>query len=214
MHRREVAGRLPEDAPPPVPPEVSQRDLHGDDQGVGPLFHRRFSTRIRQGELSPEELFARVSGDLNGVAPTSFARFVKVQGDEGTMRVGDEFVVRIPGPWDGPVRVVDVSATSFRLATLVGHLEAGQIEFRAGSATADGQLSQAEATEAPLTFEIEAWARSGDRLSRVLYERARMAKEVQLHMWTSVLERVVRLSGGRMTGGVVIDTRRVDDGGP
>jgi hypothetical protein len=37
-----------------------------------------------------------------------------------------------------------------------------------------------------------------------------MAKEIQLHMWTSLLERVVRLAGGRMTGGIDIDTRRVD----
>jgi hypothetical protein len=28
-------------------------------------------------------------------------------------------------------------------------------------------------------------------------------------MWTSVLERVAKLSGGRMTGGIEIRTRRV-----
>ena len=39
-----------------------------------------------------------------------------------------------------------------------------------------------------------------------------MAKEVQLHMWISFLEGVVELSGGRMTGGITIDTRRVEDG--
>ena len=52
------------------------------------------------------------------------------------MEVGDEYVVRMPGPWDGPVRVVEVTPTSFRLATLDGHLEAGQIEFRARRGTA------------------------------------------------------------------------------
>ena len=36
----------------------------------------------------------------------------------------------MPGPWDGPVRVIDVGDRSFRLATLAAHLEAGQIEFR------------------------------------------------------------------------------------
>lgn len=40
---------------------------------------------------------------------------------------GDEFVVRMPGPWDGPVRVVRRDESSFRLATLDGHLEAGEI---------------------------------------------------------------------------------------
>ncbi len=38
----------------------------------------------------------------------------------------------MPGPWDGPVLVVDQTPTSFRFATLKGHLEAGQIEFRTG----------------------------------------------------------------------------------
>jgi hypothetical protein len=133
------------------------------------------------------------------VVPTEFASFVKVRGDEGRMAVSDEFVVRMPGPWDGPVRVLDVTPTSFRLVTLAGHLEAGQIEFTASR----------EAEE--LVFGVESWARSGDRLSDLLYDRIRMAKEIQLHMWTSLLERVVRLAGGRMTGGVEIFTRRAAD---
>jgi hypothetical protein len=73
-------------------------------------------------------------GKLPIVAPTEFARFTKVYGEKGGMEPRDEYVVRMPGPWDGPVRVVSVTPTSFRLATLDGHLEAGQIEFRAGPA--------------------------------------------------------------------------------
>jgi hypothetical protein len=37
-----------------------------------------------------------------------------------------------------------------------------------------------------------------------------MSKEVQLHMWTSMLERIVKLSSGRRTGGIEIHTRKVD----
>jgi hypothetical protein len=37
-----------------------------------------------------------------------------------------------------------------------------------------------------------------------------MAKEVQLHMWTSVCERVARRAGGRLDGGVSIETRRAE----
>ena len=85
--------------------------------------------------------------------------FRKTRGGEGPLAVGDEFVVRMPGPWDGPVTVVDRTPTSFRFATLKGHLEAGQIEFRT---SADGDA---------VRFEIESWARSGDRLSGLLYDR-------------------------------------------
>jgi Domain of unknown function (DUF1990) len=60
--------------------------------------------------------------------------------------------------------VVHQDATSFQLATLDGHLEARQIEFRAA---ADGDA---------LRFEIESRARAGDWLSHVLYNRLRLAQ--------------------------------------
>jgi hypothetical protein len=203
MHRVEVEGSSVEDAPPPLPLGVSNAEVQLPEDGAGPLFHRRYRARIRDSKYSPEELMALVSGTPDRVAPTELASFQKVLGDEGHMALGDEFVVRMPGPWDGPVRVVDVQPTSFRLATLAGHLEAGQIEF---TASREGER---------LVFHIESWARSGDRLSDLLYDRVRMAKEIQLHMWTSLLERVVRLAGGRMTGGIEIRTHRVepDDAG-
>jgi uncharacterized protein (UPF0548 family) len=199
LHRREVEGSLPDDGGPALPPDVDADGLQPADDGVGILFHRRYQVRIAGARISPEELIATVSADPNDVAPTEFARFTKVVGDEGRLTPGDRFVVRMPGPWDGPVRVVERTPTSFRLATLQGHLEAGQIEFRAAT---DGDH---------LVFSIESWARSGDRLSKLLYGQLRMAKEVQLHMWTSVLEHAVSLSGGRMTGGVDIETRRVGE---
>jgi hypothetical protein len=198
MHRREEPGTTGEDAPPPLPDRVSREELQPPDDGVGPLFHRTYRTRIRNASFSAEQLLAAIRIDPNKVAPTEFARFFKVHGADEEMRVGDEYVVRMPGPWDGPVRVVEVTPRSFRLATLAGHLEAGQIEF---SATDGAQLA----------VSVESWARSADRLSDLLYQRLRMAKEIQLHMWTSFLERATKLAGGRMSGGIEIVTRRLDD---
>lgn len=60
-----------------------------------------------------------------------------------------------------------------------------------------------------LRFAVESWARGGDRLSALVHDRLRMAKEVQLYMWTSVVERVRRLAGGRLLDGVHVQTRRV-----
>jgi Domain of unknown function (DUF1990) len=197
FHRSEVEGSLPDDAPPPLRPG---RELQPPEAGAGPLFHRLYLARIRESSLSPEGVIAKMTSDLDRVAPTEFASFSKVLGREGMMAVGDEYVVRMPGPWDGPVRVVERTPASFRFATLYGHLEAGQIEF---SAREDGPM---------LEFRIESWARAGDRLSNLLYDHLRMSKEIQLHMWTSVLERVAKLAGGRLTGGIEIRTRRVDAG--
>ena len=198
MHRRELDGSTPEDMPGPIPPGVDTTEIQAPDDGSGPLFHRTYMALFRDADMSPEDLMAHVSADPNRVAPRALARFRKTGGDEGSMRVGDEFLVHMPGPWDGPVRTIEVTPSSFRFATLEGHLEAGQIEWRASER--DGYLC----------FEIDSRARAGDRLSALLHDRLLMAKEVQLHMWTSVIERVAKAAGGRLTGGIDIETRRVD----
>ena len=130
LHRRELPGSMEDDGPPDLPPGVPRHDAQPADDGVGPLFHRRYRVRIAEPKLSAEELMARITADPNVVAPTEFARFTKVHGDRRQMAVGDEYVVRMPGPWDGPVRVASVTPTCFHLFTLDRHLEAGQIEFR------------------------------------------------------------------------------------
>jgi uncharacterized protein (UPF0548 family) len=198
LHRWELTGSWPEDAPPDLPAGADSGDLQLLEDGAGPLVHRIYRTRIVGAAISPEELMRRLSADPDSAAPSEFATFQKLEGEEGELRVGDEYVVRMPGPWDGPVRVVAVDATSFRLATLPGHLEAGQIEFRVA------------ADYRSISFEIESWARSGDRLSDLVYTHLRISKEVQLHMWSSVLRGVVALAGGKMEGGIVVTTRRVE----
>jgi hypothetical protein len=199
LYRSEEEGAWPDDAPPPLPDGVSHEEVQRVGDGAGPLFHRRYAAVIREPELTPEELVARVAADPDQAAPSEFATFKKVLGEEGDMRLGDEYLVRMPGPWDGPVRVVERTPSCFRFATLAGHLEAGQITF---SARNGGDR---------LEFRIESWARSGDWLSDLLYDRLRMSKEIQFHMWTSFLERVIELSGGERDGGLRIHTRRVED---
>ena len=200
MRRKEAPGSLLA-APPELlslPVGIDQEEVQGHRDGSGPMFHRCYRTRIRNSAMSAEQLMAKVQADPNRASPTKFARFQRTNGAKGRLSVGDEFVVRMPGPWDGPVRVIDVRRDSFRLATLAGHLEAGQIEFRA------------RPERDQIVFEIESWARSATRLVNLLYHRLRMAKEVQAHMWISFLERVVDLSGGRMTGGVELETERIE----
>jgi uncharacterized protein (UPF0548 family) len=196
VHRWELTGSDREDRPPELPSAVSLEDLQDISDGVGPLVHRMYRVRVLGSSMTPTTLMERIKENLDRIAPSEFATFQKL--DEGPMGVGDEYIVRMPGPWDGPVRVIATGPTWFRLATLDGHLEAGQIEFRARS------------DHRSLRFEIESWARSGDRLSDLLYSHLRLSKEVQLHMWTSVLERVVKLAGGHSDAGLTITTRRLE----
>ena len=198
VYRRDEQGG-PDDLPPPLPEGVGRDGVQGLADGVGPLLHRRYAVRTTEPREGPEQLVAQLATNPNAAAPEDAAVFVKSRGDSDRMEVGDEYVVRMPGPWDGPVRVVHRTPTSFRFVTLKGHLEAGEIEFRARCE--DGEL----------VFEIESWARSGDRVSNLLYNKLLLAKEIQLNLWTETCLGVAGNSGGRLRGGVRVHTRRVDD---
>ncbi|MHA6794565.1 DUF1990 family protein [Pseudonocardia bannensis] len=196
IHRVDEEGGA-EDLPPDLPAAHTDERVQRIGEGHGPLLHRRYQVCIADPRCDAEKLMRQIASDPNRWSPSEFAVFKQTRGGPGPMAEGDEFLIRLPGPWDGPVRVVAVDDTGFRFATLGGHLEAGQIEFRLRP---DGDT---------LRFEIESWARPGDRLSHLLYNRLRLAKEVQFNMWMHVLLRVARLSGGRPRGGVTVHTRRV-----
>ena len=194
LHRSEETGTRA-DLPSPAYTSGGFADgIQPLDGGVGPMLHRSYGVRIAGTSMTPAALIDLVSARLNQASP-EMAVFRKTRGAQGTLRKGDEFVIRMPGPWDGPVRVVRRDETCFRLATLDGHLEAGEIEFRAEP---DGDA---------LHFEIESWARAGDRLSALLYNKLRLAKEIQLNMWSHFCVRAAELAGGRPQGGVTIRTR-------
>ena len=189
-----------DDLPDPVPVEYQDDQLLRVEDGVGPMLHRRYRVLADGGAACARELIAAFGGEPNRGAPADVAVFLKTRGHPDALRLGDEFVVRMPGPWDGPVRVVKATPTSIRLATLRGHLEAGQIEFRARDLD-DGAVE----------IEIESWARAADRLSHVLYNRLRLAKEIQLNLWLETCLRLAAFGGGHPRDGVHVDTRRVED---
>lgn len=197
LHRSVETGDA-SDLPPPLPDQLVDDRSQPMECGVGPLFHRLFAVEIEDPSLTAGELTAKVAADLNRAVPSEVTAVERMSGTPGRLTIGDEIVVRMPGPWDGPVRSVHRTDTSFRLATLAGHLEAGQIEFRVRPAGSR------------LRFEIEAWARPSSRAIDLLYTRLRLAKEIQLNMWVRFCLTTADLAGGRARGGVTIRTRVVD----
>lgn len=187
----------PADTGPLVPRRYDDDLVQHPEDGAGPLYHRQYRVRIADTAVTPDRLIGGLAADLNRASLVEVAVFQKLRGAASEMSAGDEYVVRMPGPWDGPVRVVDRTPASFRFVTLRGHLEAGQVEFRARRSGA-GQL----------VFEIESWARSGDRFANLLYDRLWVAREMQLHLWLQVCRRVARMSGGRRVGGIEVQTGR------
>jgi hypothetical protein len=167
--------------------------------GSGAAFRRRYRVQVADPLLSAAELMAIVRNDPNVACPLEIARFERDDGGGGPIDVGEEMRVRLPGPWNGPVRVVDATELSFRLATLRGHMEAGEIEFRARD------------EDDALVFEIESWARSSDPVFDLLYDRLGIGRELQLDMWAFFLERVAQVSGGVPKDGIDIHTLRCVD---
>lgn len=183
-----------------------ERDLPGDadglqraSEGVGALFHRSFTISMTDEQLDAEQLIDHVLEDPNRVAPSRMARFETFDGRFArNLEVGDELVVRLPGPWDGPVRLIQRTPTSFRFATMEGHMEAGEIEFSVGYDD-----------RGFLLFRIDSWARSGDRLFHLLYERFALGREMQLHMWSQFCQKAASASGGVRMSNVTVITRRL-----
>ena len=177
--------------------------------GCGPVYRRVYRVEVDDPRIGAEELISRLVADPNRVSPTEVVTFRRVgrrRGRSAQRRtadrpIGTEFQVDMPGPWDALVRLVDRTPTSFRLATLRGHMEAGEIEFRAS-----------DASGGRLVFEIESVARSADRIMHLLYDRLKITREMQMHMWVAVCLRVVELAGGRARDRVHVTTYRHVEG--
>ena len=144
------------------------------NDGYGPLYHRIYSVPVLGSLGSALQVMQQVQTRLNEFSPQALARFEKVKGSANQLLVGDEFQIHITGPWNGPVRVSEVSERQFRLVTLQGHLEAGQIRF---------SILQAK-TDDGIYFEIESLARSRDAIVDFVYDKLQIAKLAQTEMWT------------------------------
>ena len=195
----EDAGPLPDfDRELPGDPATVQRVR----DGLGALYHRHFWIDFTDAAMEPDELISALAADLNTAAPGGVSSFDTDDDERSrTLQVGTELVVRLLGPWDGPVRVIDRTSSSFRFVTLDGHMEAGEIEFRAGT-TDRGHIR----------FEIETWARSGDNWFRVLNDALPLAREAQAFMWAHFCSRMPKLAQGVVMSNVAVNTERHETG--
>ncbi|MEJ2863402.1 DUF1990 family protein [Actinomycetospora flava] len=186
------------DLPAPWPLALVDERTKTIAHGHGPLFHRTFTVRAADTRRGAADVIGVLSRDLDRGAPPHVVTFARERGEPGRMLVGDEYRVYMPAPWDGPVRVLVRTETSFRLGTLDGHLEAGEIEFRA-----------VDAGEGVVDFTIEVWSRAGDRAAELLYGRLGVGREVQAGLWVQFCLGAVALLEGRREGHVREITRRV-----
>ena len=174
--------------------------------GSGPWLERRYFIDVARPRLGPAALMAAVQADVAAFAPEGLADFHKRNGPAEGLRAGDEFKISILGPWNGSVRVTEVSATHFEFITLEGHPEAGRIRFEAHS------LDEAPGV---LRFEIRSRARSRDGLVAFAYGTLGVGKRVQEATWVEFCQRVAAASGGHALADVTVETlTRTETAGP
>jgi uncharacterized protein (UPF0548 family) len=169
--------------------------------GVGPITYRRYTVEIIDLKQSAVELMTDIQCNIDHYAPELLAYFEKTEDRDPTknLRVGEEYFIDIAGPFNGPVRVVDVDKTHFVFITLEGHLEAGEICFR---------LYEKPGQQDMVVFEIFSYARAGHKMSHLSYNVLGVAKQAQTAMWVSFCERVLEASGGTSETGVRVLTEK------
>ncbi|WP_400192221.1 DUF1990 family protein [Hymenobacter sp. B81] len=171
------------------------------DTGAGPLFERRYYIDVEGAQKLPAELMHHIQCNVEQFSPDLLANFEKKQGEPHRLQTGDEFHIKILGPWNGSVRVTEVADQHFELLTLDGHPEAGRIRFA---------VRQLPGEEKLLRFEIHSWARSRDGLVAFAYSTIGVGKQVQEQTWVTFCQRVAEASGGRARGPVQVETVEQD----
>lgn len=189
--------------PQAIPPDAldGETPVQLLTKGAGPLYVRSYQADIAHPTVDRETLMQRIIEDINTYSPEELAHFEKTKGDEAKMEVGDEFFITITGPWNGPVRVIDVTPTSFTFVTLEGHLEAGEIRF--------SLLEHPERDDA-IRFRIQSWARSSNLLTDLFYRTIGVSRFAQTTMWSYFVQQVIKASGGEMLDEIAVMTHKVD----
>ncbi|WP_420452327.1 DUF1990 family protein [Ilumatobacter sp.] len=189
------------------PPEHQHHErLQPRSRGVGPIVMRTYSVEIADPVVEPDRLMHEFRIDPNHFVSNLAAAFVRDDRPVRNMRAGDEVVVELPGPWNGPCTVEVVEDTRVLMSTLAGHMEAGHIAFEVTDADEVGTY----------TFRVRSWARAGDAGFASLHLVVPIGKELQTAMWCAMCERAVRISGGRRVGPIRASTETLagsDTGG-
>ncbi|MBC7466221.1 MAG: DUF1990 family protein [Bdellovibrio sp.] len=158
-----------------------KQDTQKVDQGYGNLFHRIYSVRLPICAKAASASMDQLQQNPDQFSPQILAHFEKTKGSKTSLHVGDEFIVHIPGPWNGPVRVTEVGPNRFKLATLEGHLEAGEITFEMKNMGPNENL-----------FQIESKAKSRDAFVDLVYDKIPIVRLAQTEMWKGFCEQFAK----------------------
>ncbi len=184
----------------PTPLDAGLRKLIGvvreqlPEEGVGPLVHKRYWADI-------EGSFFR-AGALRDVFRRNFAQAMPFEttqenGPLTNLKKNQTFTVMLPLRGALPMRVEDITPDRIVCATLEGHPLAGLLTF--------DFLERGK----QVRFEVGVRARGADAVDAILL--AALGELLQDVNWMAVVERAVKLAGGRAPAGPQMLVTTLDD---
>ncbi|HVV17296.1 MAG TPA: hypothetical protein VHH90_08845 [Polyangia bacterium] len=169
--------------------------LQPASRGVGPLLQREYWAVIAGCRVRPSALLDALSERFWAFAPSDVVSFTRADGTTSPLERGDILEVLIRGAGTSRVCVVERSAQTLTLATMLGHPEAGRITFGAY-----------RNPYGDVIFHVRSRARSS---SRSRYAGFLMIGEaMQTATWVDFVIAVARTFGDGVVGYVNAETTR------
>ena len=149
------------------------------------LVHRRLWVECERPQLAATRVLDIIAADPNVVVPTEVLQFHKTAGNRGRLAVGDRYLIRMAGPWDGPMSVAARDEHHIRLQSSLGNPQQGRIDF----------LVQDE--DGRLRIEIASRYRPASRAFRALTRSLPLIERMEIHTAAHILEMAAQLAGAR-----------------
>jgi NADH dehydrogenase len=156
-------------------------------EGVGALRRKRFWADIEGSRLGPEALFRHFVSHFAECTPWH----MDLDAEPGTPRVpelGATLTIALPLRGNVQIRIVELEARRMTVCTVAGHPLAGAVRF----------LSEARGPH--VRFEVQVYDRAANVADWLVMNP--IGARLQNATWRETVERVVKESGGRATGGV------------
>ena len=202
--RREILVEQIDAAHPvaPLPAADPRASPSQTEPGLGPVAHHLYAATTRNPKLAPEQVLAIIAANPNVVAPTEVLRFERPRGTSSSLQKGDELLIRMAGPWNGPMRVTERGDDRLRLAAMPGHPQQGQIELRVRSRDGDrnGILIELQTRE------------HAAGLGFYLLQRTGLIQRMQSYTWAEILQNAARLAGGQPPDRITVQSWRSTHG--
>ena len=149
------------------------------------LVHRRVWAECDRPQLPATRLLNIIAADPNVVLPTEVLQLHKTAGDPRALVCGDRYLIRMAGPWNGPVIVTARDDNRLRLTSCPGNPQQGHVDF----------LVQDEGGR--LRVEIASRYRPASRAFRALARFLPLVERMEVHTGGHVLEMAAQLAGAR-----------------